>query len=80
MASNGIAKLLTSAKAMISIMLAIVALVAWFVVMSENVKDNTKQIEVNTPKAQDNRESIIGMKKDITHIKEAVDKIYDKVK
>lgn len=80
MASNGIAKLLTSAKAMISIMLAIVALVAWFVVMSEGVKDNTKQIEVNTPKVQDNRESIIGMKKDISHIKEAVDKIYDKVK
>lgn len=80
MRNNGIAKFLTSAKAVISIILVIVGLVVWFVVMKEDVADNTKQLEVNTPKVQENRESIIGMEKDITHIKDAVDKIYEKVK
>ena len=80
MPNNGIAKLLTSAKAVVSIILVIVALVVWFVIMNEEVADNTEQLEVNTPKVQENRESIIGMKKDITHIKGAVDKIWEKVK
>ena len=80
MLNNGIVKFLTSAKAVLSIILVIVALVVWFVVMNEEVADNTEQLEVNTPKVQENRESIIGMKKDIAHIKDAVDKIYEKVK
>ena len=80
MASNGITNFLTSAKAVVSIRVVIVALVVWFVVLNEDVADNTEQLEVNTPKAQANRESIIGIEKDITHIKGAVDKIWEKVK
>ena len=80
MINNGIARFLTSAKAVLGIILFIVALVVWFVAMNEKVADNTKQLEVNMPKVQENRESIIGMEKDISHIKDAVDKIYEKVK
>jgi len=80
MINNGTVKFLTSAKTIISIILVIVALVVWFVVLNEDVKDNRQQLEVNTPKVQENREDIIGMKKDIAHIKRAVDNIYEKVK
>lgn len=80
MLNNGIMRFLTSAKMVISIILVIVALVVWLVVMKEEVAANAKQLEVNTPKVQDNRERIIGMEKDISHIKDAVDKIYEKVK
>ena len=80
MANNGIAKFLTSAKAVLSIIVVIVALVVWFVVMNENVKNNTKHIEDNTPKVQENRECILVIQSDIIHIKEGVDKIYEKVK
>ncbi len=80
MTNNGIAKFLTSAKTVIGIIAFIVAITVWLVVMNEDVGDNTKQIEVNTPKAQENREQILVIQSDIKHIKGAVDKIYDKVK
>ena len=80
MSENGIGKFLTSAKTVIGIIAFIVVLTVWFVVMYEDVADNTKQIEVNSPKAQDNRERILVIQADIKHIKGAVDDIFEKVK
>ncbi len=79
MATNGFVKFLTSAKAIAGIVAAIIILTVWFVTMNGNVKQNIKQLGINTPKAQTNREDIIGMKKDVTHIKEAVDRIEQKL-
>jgi len=80
MRNNGIAKFLTSAKAVLGILVIIVTLVVWFVVMNQDVKANKQHIKVTTPKVQDNRERILVIQSDITHIKGAVDKIYEKVK
>ena len=80
MVNNGISKFLTSAKAVLSILVIIIALVVWFVVMNEDVKNNTKNIQDDAPKIQENRESILVIKSEIVHIKETVDKIYEKVK
>ncbi len=80
MANNGIAKFLTSAKTVISIIVIIVALVVWFVALRDDVESNTKQLEIVCPKAQENREKIIGIEKDVKHTKETVDRIWEKVK
>jgi len=80
MSNNGIAKFLTSAKTVISIMVILVALVVWFVVLKEDVATNTKQLESVLPKVQDNRENILIIQSDIKHTKATVDMIWEKVK
>ena len=79
MASNGFVKLLTSAKAIVFILLTILALVTWLLAMNGNVKQNIKQLDINMPKIQENRENVIRLRSDVTHIKGAVDRIEEKL-
>ncbi len=79
MANNGITKWLTSAKAIIIILVTLITLVAWLMAMNGNVKQSVKQLDINTPKIQENEKIIFGMQKDISHIKGAVDRIEEKL-
>ncbi len=75
MATNGFVKFLTSAKAIGGILIVLVGLVVWFVTMKENVKAHSIQLKANTPKIQTNKESFIGIKKDVEHISKEVGEI-----
>ncbi len=79
MVTNGFVKFLTSAKAICGILIVLVGLVVWLVTMKENVKAQGIQLKANTPDIKQNREDIIGMKKDIGHIVGAVDRIEKKL-
>jgi len=79
MANNGLTKFVTSAKAIIGIAVVLVGLIVWFVTMKEDVEAHDIQLKALTPDIKQNREDIIGIKKDIGHIKGAVDRIEKKL-
>jgi len=79
MSNNGLTKFVTSAKAIVGIAVVLVALIVWFVTMKEDVQAHSIQLKANTPEIKQNREDIIGIKKDIGHIKGAVDRIEKKL-
>ena len=79
MSNNGLTKFVTSAKAIIGIVVVLVALIVWFVTMKEDVKAYGVQLKTNTPKIQGNSENIIRLQADVTYIKKGIDRIEKKL-